>query len=166
VAQCSQRSERAFGADSHRGFAQGPAGFLEWRQGFLWAKLQPERPAALKREIIAEQVGFNPHGPAPTSTPLMGPNWGNLILMPENIGRLSKRGTRLHIPSVDTERTAPSSEGPISRGWIKHRIGAKILIDECWRHFNEFQPQLWLAPLTAPQFKKTRSIKTLARAIS
>ena len=67
-------------------------GFLEWHQGFLRAKLQPERPAALKREITAEQVGLNPHGPAPTSTPLMGPNWGNLILMPENIVRLTSEG--------------------------------------------------------------------------
>ena len=113
-----------------------------------------------------QEVGLNPHGRAPTSTPSMGPNWGNLIRMPENIVRFTKRGTRLHIPSVDTEPTGPSSESPMSCGWLKHRIGAKILIDECWHHFNEFQPQLWLAPLTASQFKKTRSIKTLARAIS
>jgi hypothetical protein len=54
----------------------------------------------------------------------------------------------------------------MSCGWLKYRIGAKILIDEGWHHFNEFQPQPWLAPVTAPKFKKTRSIKTLARAIS
>jgi hypothetical protein len=52
-------------------------------------------------------------------------------------------------------------------GWLKNRVGAKILIGPFprQRQFNEVWPHLSLAQLTPAQFKKTRSTKNLVRAI-
>jgi hypothetical protein len=85
--------------------------------------------------------------------------------MLKNTFKFSKIGTRLHIASVDEERMNPSAESRIFNGWLKHRVGAKILFKECRHRFNKIRSHLNLALLIPAQFEKTRSTRTLVRAI-
>jgi hypothetical protein len=84
----------------------------------------------------------------------------------QNIFKFSKIGAGLHIPSLAGDRTNPSTESPMCNGWLKNRVGAKILIGPFrrQRQFNEVWPHVSLAQLTPAQFKKTTSIN-LVRAI-
>jgi hypothetical protein len=93
-------------------------------------------------------------------------DWSNFIRMLKNICKFSKIVKRLHIPSGEEDRTNPSAESRISNGWLKHRVGAKILIKECRHRFNKIRSHLNLALLIPAQFEKTRSTRTLVRAIS
>jgi hypothetical protein len=77
----------------------------------------------------------------------------------QNIFKFSKIGTRLHIHSLEADRTNPSTESPNLNGWFENRVGAKILIEQFrrQRQFNEVRSHLSPAQLTPAQFKKTRS---------
>jgi hypothetical protein len=84
----------------------------------------------------------------------------------QNLLKFSKIGARLHIPSLVGDRTNPSMESQILNGGLRYRVSAKILIEQFRRQLNDVRPHLALALLTPAQFKRTRSIKNLVRAIS
>jgi hypothetical protein len=80
--------------------------------------------------------------------------------------KFSEIGARLHIPSLAGNRTNPSMESQMLQGRLRKRVSARILSEQFRRQLNEVRPHLALALLTQAQFKKTRSIENLVRAIS